>query len=71
MRHVGMTLLGLLGGLLAGVVLQDVLAQALIADGKVTTLGLVLLPLLLPLSTLLGGGIALVLSLTRPRRNGR
>lgn len=69
MRHVGMTLLGLVGGLLAGVVLQDVFAQALVSDGEVTTLGAVVLPLLLPLCALLGAAVALVLSLSGSPRD--
>lgn len=40
MRAVGIGALGLIGGLLLGIVLQDVLAQALIdAPGRPSTLG--------------------------------
>ncbi|WP_114854444.1 hypothetical protein [Brachybacterium sp. YJGR34] len=68
MRHVGMTLLGLLGGLLAGIVLQDLLAGVFVHGGEVTTPGLVVLPVLLPLCGIVGAVIALVASL---RGDGR
>ncbi|MFC5319240.1 MULTISPECIES: hypothetical protein [Brachybacterium] len=68
MRHLGLTLLGLIGGLLAGVVLQDVLAPVLVSGGEVNALGLVLLPVLLPISGLAGAGFALTLSLSRRSR---
>lgn len=67
MRHLGMALLGLIGGLLAGVVLQDVLAPLLLSGGRVSAPALVILPVLLPASALIGAALALTLSL----RSGR
>ncbi|GAA1487880.1 hypothetical protein GCM10009626_06260 [Brachybacterium sacelli] len=63
-----MALLGLLGGLLVGIVLQDVLAPLLVRGGEVSALGLAVLPLLLPLSALVGAALAVVPSLRRARR---
>ena len=69
MRRVGMGILGLIGGLLAGIVIQDVLAEALVAgSGEVSTAGLVIIPVLLPLCGVAGAVIAVLADLRRERR---
>lgn len=67
-RRLGVGILGLLGGLLAGIVGQDLLAPLLITgSGDVSALGLVVLPLLLPVCGVAGAVVAVLLDL-RARR---
>lgn len=67
-RRLGLGLLGLLGGLLAGIVIQDLIAPLLITgSGEVSLLGLLVLPLLLPVCGVAGAVVAVLLDL-RARR---
>lgn len=61
LRRIGMAALGLLGGLLGGIVVQDLIAPLLITGaGEVSLLGLILLPLLIPLCGAAGAVIAVL-----------
>lgn len=67
-RCIGLAILGLVGGLLAGIVVQDLIAPLLITGtGEVSTVGLVLLPLLIPVCGAVGAVIAVLLNI-RARR---
>lgn len=69
LRRIGVALLGLIGGVLAGILVQDLLARLLItAAGDVTVLGLVVLPLLIPVCGVLGAILAVLLAARRSRR---
>lgn len=62
MRRVGLGILGLTGGLLAGIVVQDLIAPLLITGtGEVSIVGMVLLPLLIPVCGAVGAVIAVLL----------
>lgn len=70
-RRLGLGLLGLIGGLLAGIVLQDVLAPLLVTGpGRVTTAGRILLPVLLPICGAGGAVLAVLLDRRGRRRRG-
>lgn len=62
LRRLGLAALGLLGGLLGGIVVQDLVAPLLVTEnGEVSVLGLILLPLLIPVCGAAGAVIAVLL----------
>ena len=62
LRRLGLAALGLIGGLLGGIVVQDLIAPLLITGaGEVSLLGLILLPLLIPVCGAAGAVIAVLL----------
>lgn len=74
-RVLGFAVLGLIGGVLAGIIVNDILASALIsgrgeasADKEVPTLVLVLSSLALPCGGILGVVIGIIGALKLPRR---
>jgi hypothetical protein len=68
MRRLGIGLLGLVGGLLAGVVLQDVLSRSLVSSDSSPVI-LLAMGSLLPLSGAAGSVLALWLDHRQHRRN--
>jgi hypothetical protein len=69
-RSVGVAALGLLGGFLAAVVLQDIIGVALIrgADGTVPVGGALLIASLIPLLSAIGLAVALLIDRAARRR---
>ena len=68
LRRFGIAVLGLIGGLLAGIVIQDLITPLLITgSGEVSILGLLVLPLLLPVCGVAGVVIAVLLEMREGR----
>ncbi|SDH85955.1 hypothetical protein [Agrococcus jejuensis] len=62
---IGAAVLGLVGGGLAGVVVQDLVASALVAAGDLSLAAAVGIALVVPVCALLGAGLGVVLTLAR------
>lgn len=62
LRRIGLAMLGLIGGLLGGIVVQDLIAPLLLTGGgEVSLVGRILLPLLIPMCAVAGAVIAVLL----------
>lgn len=61
LRRIGLAMLGLIGGLLGGIVVQDLIAPLLLTGGgEVSLVGRILLTLLIPMCVVAGAVIAVL-----------
>lgn len=71
MRTIGIGALGLIGGVLSALVVQDLLAVAFVREGTVPDALVVVLALLMPVMALLGVVVAVLLDRQAKRRANR
>lgn len=72
LRSVGVGALGLIGGFLAAVVLQDIVGVAFLRDGGEITVGLALIiGMLMPVLSIAGAVVAIVIDHAARTRQGR
>lgn len=72
LRTIGIGVLGLIGGVLFAIVVQDVLSDAVIrSDGTPSVLGIILGGTMLPVFGLLGAALAVGVSRRRSARSKR